>query len=106
MHAALAPSIKILQALLTHPEEVENVPAKTWLKDQGKNIQTAIIPFTGNLSVIECAQLGKWFDIHVALKDPGLRRHWLGLLPFAHTCTLWLVALLHRNKGVPNKYIM
>jgi hypothetical protein len=104
MHAALAPSIKILQALLTRPEEVENIPAKTWLKNQSKNIQTAIVPFTGNLSVIERAQLGNWFDIHVALKDHGLRRHWLGLLPFAHTCTLWLVALLHRNKGELQKF--
>jgi hypothetical protein len=74
MHAALRPSIKILQALLTHPEKVENSPAKTWLEDQGKNIQTAIIPFTGNLSVIERAQLANWFDVHVALKESTLAR--------------------------------
>jgi len=104
MHTALVPSIKILQALLTNPKKVDNIPAKTWLESQGKNITTTIVPFTGNMSVIERAQLGSWFEDHVALKDKNLRRYWLSPLPFAHTCTLWLVALLHQNKGELQKF--
>ena len=105
MHEALAPSIKILQAILNDPEQVEDIriPAKSWLKSQGKNIRTTIVPFTGNLSVIERAQLGNWFEEHVA-KDKDLRRFWLSLLPFAHACTLWLVSLLQKNKGQLQKF--
>jgi len=99
MHAALAPSIEILLALMTSPEEVDNIPAKLWLESQGKNITTSIVPFTGNLSVIERAKLGNWFEVHVARNDKSLRQYWHGLLPFAHTCTLWLVALMRQNKG-------
>jgi len=105
MHEALSPSIELLQAILNDPENVEDIqiPAKTWLESQGKNVKTAIVPFTGNLSVIERAQLGNWFEVHVA-KNKNRRRFWLSLLPFAHTCTLWLVALLQKNRGQLQKF--
>ena len=104
MDVALAPFVTTLQALLTKPEQVTNIQAKTWLENQRKNIATTIIPYTGNLSVTERAQLGNWFEVHVALKDKSLRRHWLSILPFAHTCTLWLAALQHRNKAKLQKF--
>jgi hypothetical protein len=47
--------------------------------------------------------LGNWFEIHVA-QDKSLRQRWLGLLPFAHACTLWLVALLRKHKGQLQKF--
>lgn len=107
MHEALAPSIRVLQTILSSPENVEDIqiPVKTWLESQGKNVRTTIVPFTGNLSVVERAQLSNWFEVHVA-KDKGRRQFWLNLLPFAHTCTLWLVSLLQKNKGQLQKFDM
>jgi hypothetical protein len=106
IHTALAPSIQVLQKILLNPEDqdAEGIPAKKWLEGQGKNVGTGIVPFTGNLSVIERAKLGNWFEIHIATGDQSLRRHWLGLLPFAHTCTLWLVSLIHKHKGDLQKF--
>jgi hypothetical protein len=104
MHTALSPFIPLLRKVLQNPEDVEDVPAKSWLESERKNIQTGIVPFTGNLSIIEQAQLTNWFEKHVAGGDKTIRRFWLGLLPFAHTCTLWLTTLLHKNEGVLQKF--
>jgi len=106
IHNALAPSIQILRKIFLNPEDqdADAVPAKKWLESQGKDVRTGIVPFAGNLSVIERAKLGNWFEIHIAAGDKSLRRHWLGLLPFAHTCTLWLVCLIRMHKGELQKF--
>ena len=103
MHEALAPFVEVLRSLLQDPDVVEDIPAKTWLISERKNIRTAIVPFTGNLTIIERAQLTNWFETHVAV-DKSIHHFWLSLLPFAHTCTLWLAALLQKNEGVLQKF--
>ena len=105
MDAALAPSVKVLKALLMNPEELGDlyIPAKTWLESCGWNIRTVIVPFMGTLPIIERAQLGNWFEVHVA-KNKDLCQHWLGLLPLAHTCMLWLVSLLCKNRSKLQKF--
>ena len=57
----------------------------------------------GTLPMIERAQLGNWFEVHIA-KNKDLRWHWLGLLPLAHTCMLWLVSLLCKNRSKLQKF--
>jgi hypothetical protein len=106
IHDALASSIQDLRNVFVDPEDqdAEAIPAKKWLEMQGKNIKTGLVPFAGNLSGIERAKLGNWFEIHIAAGDKSLRRHWLGLLPFAHTCTLWLVSLIQKHKGQLQKF--
>ena len=106
IHDALAPSIKVLRDVLLNPEDqdAKSVPAKKWLESQGKDVRKGIVPFAGNLSVIERAKLGNWFEVHIAARDPSLRRHWLGLLPFVHMCTLWLVSLIRKHKGELQKF--
>ena len=99
----MAPSINILRALLADPElqDSGSIPAKAWLESRGDNVATGIVPFTGNLSIIARAQLANWFETHVAV-DKKLRRYWLGHLPIAHACTLYLVALLQKNPSTLN----
>jgi len=76
------------------------IPTKMWLESCSQNIRTGMVLFMGTLSIIEHAQLGNWFEVHIA-KNKDLHWHcqWLGLLPLAHTCTLWLVSLLHKNRS-------
>ena len=99
----MAPSINILRALLADPElqDSGSIPAKAWLENRGDNVATGIVPFMGNLSIIACAQLANWFETHVAV-DKKLRHYWLGHLPIAHACTLYLVALLQKNPNALN----
>jgi len=106
IYDTLVPSIKVLHNVLLNPknQDAEAVLAKKWLESQGKDVRTGIVPFAGNLLVIEHAKLGNWFERHIAAGDPSLRQHWLGLLPFAHTCTLWLASLIRKHTGELQKF--
>ena len=48
-----------------------------------------LIPCTGSLSVTDRARIANWFETHIAI-DKKLRNTWLGLLPLAHTFTLFI----------------
>lgn len=79
----------------------DSVPALTWLlKERKKNIQTAYVPYTGDLSVLDRAQIANWFEIHIA-KDTRLRHKWITSLPIAHAFTVFISYRL--LKGRRNK---
>lgn len=75
------------------------VPAKAWLESQKINVRTGLVWYMGNLPVIERAQLANWFETHIALGNKKLRYEWLGRLPIAHACTLYIAALLRQGAG-------
>ena len=61
------------------------------------------MPFMGNLPVVERARLAHWFETHIADGDKKLRLQWFGRLPIAHTCTLYITALLRKGAGTRTK---
>jgi hypothetical protein len=89
INEALHPYVDSLRELLRNPKlaDVRSVPAMGWLGKQDP-IRT-LIPRTGNLSVVERAQIANWFETHIAI-DKKIRNMWLGLLPLAHTFTLFI----------------
>ena len=93
VNEALQPYIDNLRELLLNPElaDVGSVPAMGWLGK--RNPLQTLIPFTGNLSVTDRARIANWFEAHIAI-EKGLRNTWLGLLPLAHTFTLFIVSQL------------
>ena len=77
----------------------EVIPAKMWLEDMKKPLQTTLIPHVGSPSVLECTHISNWFDTHITLKDQDLRLSWLRFLPHAHTHTLYITrSLAHEPK--------
>jgi len=48
-----------------------------------------IVPWTSNLSIVDRARISNWFETHIAI-NKNLRNTWLGLLPLAHTFTLFI----------------
>jgi hypothetical protein len=93
INRALQPHIKSLQDLLVNPKVADTrlVPAKGWLGK--RDPLRTLIPCVGNLSVEDRARIANWFETHVAI-DKTLRNHWLGLLPLAHTHTLFIASQL------------
>ena len=93
VNEALMPHVDSLRELLLSPElaDVHSVPAVAFLGKRDR-LRT-LIPCTGNLSVVERAQIANWFETHIAL-DKKLRITWLGLLPLAHTFTLFIASQL------------
>ena len=89
VNEVLQPYVDSLRELLHNPElaDVRSVPAKQWLGK--RDPLRTLIPCTGNLSVVDQAQIANWFETHVAI-DKKLRNTWLGLLPLAHTFTLFI----------------
>ena len=61
------------------------------------------MPFMGNLPIVERARLAHWFETHIADGDKKLRLQWFGRLPIAHTCTLYITALLRKGAGTRTK---
>jgi hypothetical protein len=86
---ALQPYVDSLRELLCNPElvDIRSVPAMQWLGK--RDPLRTLIPCTGNLSVVDRARIANWFETHVAI-DKKLRNMWLGLLPLAHTFTLFI----------------
>ena len=97
IHEALIPSEAILQQILDAPATVksEDVPAKAWLEgsNKKKNIDKELVPYVGNLSLTERAQVSNWFETNIS-KDKKCRHIWLGRLPIAHAYTIYISTLL------------
>jgi hypothetical protein len=93
---ALQPYVESLRELLRNPElaDVRSVPAMEWLGK--RDPLRTLIPYTGNLSVVDQARIANWFETHIAI-DKKLRNTWLGLLPLAHTFTLFIGSQLLEN---------
>ena len=91
INESLLPHIDSLRELLRNPElaDVHSVPAVNFLRHGNRYPLRTLIPFTGNLSVVERAQISNWFETHIAI-DKKLRHMWLGLLPLTHTYTLYI----------------
>ena len=96
VNEALQSHIDSLRELLRNPElaDVRSVPAVEFLRN--RDPLRTLIPCTGNLSVLERAQIANWFETHIAI-DNKLRHRWLGLLPLAHTFTLFIRSQLLQN---------
>ena len=71
MHDALAPYSDVLNQLLSDPETVDTtkVPVKHWLASKHKSLEKTIIPYVGNLSLMDRARIANWFEVHIS-KDP------------------------------------
>lgn len=97
VNEALQPYVDSLQKLLRNPgpgfADVHSVPAMKWLARGKRDPLRTLIPYTGNLSVVDRAQIANWFEIHIAI-DKNIRNTWLGLLPLAHTFTLFIASQL------------
>ena len=88
-------SKKLLRRLLLEPEKLDDdqIPVLAWLRETDKSIERTIVPYTGNLSIYERAQIANWFERHVSI-DKSIRRHWIGLAPFGHAITLFIASRL------------
>ncbi|KAF8964488.1 hypothetical protein BDZ97DRAFT_1918921 [Flammula alnicola] len=91
----------ILARLLLQEDIEDDIPAKQWLINAKKPLNS-LIPYAGCLSLIERAQIANWFERHIANDDRALRHLWLGRLPIAHAYTVYISAHLkstgHKNK--------
>jgi hypothetical protein len=89
VNEALQPYVDSLRELLCNPElvDIRSVPAMQWLGK--RDPLRTLIPCTGNLSVVDRVRIANWFETHVAI-NKKLRNMWLGLLPLAHTFTLFI----------------
>ena len=71
VNEALQPYVDSLQKLLRNPgpgfADVHSVPAMKWLAHGKRDPLRTLIPYTGNLSVIDRAQIANWFKIHIAI---------------------------------------
>lgn len=88
---ALQPYVDSLRELLRNPKlaDVRSVPAMKWLGK--RDPLRTLIPWTGNLSVVDRAQIANWFETHIAIDNNlRVRNTWLGLLPLTHTFTLFI----------------
>ena len=96
VNEALQPHIDSLRELLQNPElaNVHSIPAMEWLGK--RDPLRTLIPCTGNLSVVDRARIANWFETHIAI-DKKLQNTWLGLLPLAHTFTLFIGSQLLEN---------
>lgn len=96
VNEALQPHVDSLCELLQNPElaNVHSIPAMEWLGK--RDPLRTLIPYTGNLSVVDRARIANWFETHIAI-DKKLRNTWLGLLPLAHTFTLFIGSQLLEN---------
>lgn len=92
---ALAGSEPILLQLIVNPDSVDvhMVPAKKWLDSAKKNIFRGAVPYCGNLSFLQRAQIANWFEINVT-KDPMMRYAWMGQLSHAHAITLFIASTI------------
>lgn len=88
---ALSPHTAVLQQIFDEPETVDPaiVPAKRWLLASNRPLEKTLIPYSGNLSVIERAQVANWFENKISL-NTKYRHRWVGSLPLAHAFTLLL----------------
>ena len=102
INEALQPYVDSLRELLRNPKlaDVRNVPAMEWLGK--RDPLRTVIPWTGNLSVDDRAKIANWFETHIAI-DKKLRNKWLGLLPLAHTFTLFIGSQLLQVEKPPQK---
>ncbi|KAF9039799.1 hypothetical protein BJ165DRAFT_1351680 [Panaeolus papilionaceus] len=91
--AVLSPHKDTLQKLVAHDyARIQDslVPVLKWARETKKSLKSSIVPYVGNLTITQRAQLSNWFDIHITGKDPKQRLEWLGRLPFAHAITLYI----------------
>ena len=99
---ALKPHRGVLQRLLAAPNSSHYetsskvIPAKKWLQDNDKDLSAAIIHHVGTLSVIERAQIANWFETHIS-REKDARALWMGLLPIAHTHTLFIAYRMSKD---------
>jgi len=102
VNQALEPAKKLLVQLLLDSESMNPslldtpIPALKHLHAIEKNARQEQLPYIGNLTVNERAQIANWFEVHVS-RDPSLRHHWVGYLPLAHAITIFIAHRLHQN---------
>ena len=92
---ALTGSEDVLKQVLDSPEDVDSaeIPVKAWIDEyQDDDYLHALIPYTGNLTVIECAQISNWFEEKIALGDQKICYKWIGSLSIVHTFTIFIVS--------------
>lgn len=101
---ALKPSLGILTELLNNPDSVkaEDTPVLHYARQPSGNKSTShlhkagMIPFRGDVSVLDQARAMNWFEMHVP--DARTKRClWITQVPFAHTVTV-LLASQHHEK--------
>ncbi|EDR02673.1 uncharacterized protein LACBIDRAFT_332179 [Laccaria bicolor S238N-H82] len=85
----LSPFKKLLKKLLTcyGPDDLKSeiIPARDWLENGKKPLQTSLVLYCGALSIIERAQIANWFLCHISKNAET----WLGRLLLAHVFTLY-----------------
>ncbi|EDR15479.1 uncharacterized protein LACBIDRAFT_321327 [Laccaria bicolor S238N-H82] len=85
----LSPFKKLLKKLLTcySPDDLKSeiIPARDWLENSKKPLQTSLVPYCGALSIVKRAQITNWFLCHISKNAET----WLGHLPLAHAFTLY-----------------
>lgn len=69
------------------------------------NITRGIVPFVGRLTIMVQARISNWFEKEVAQGNQTLRHRWIGLLPIAHTHTLYLVHKLAKFDTLTQEHI-
>ncbi|KAJ3765610.1 hypothetical protein FB446DRAFT_830354 [Lentinula raphanica] len=96
---ALRPYIEELKKLYEDPEalSVDDVPAKLYISPFGKGVEAQIIPCSGNLTILEQAQIANWFEQKISHTTLLTRHTWFSLLPYAHAKTLFLDYRLQGN---------
>jgi len=102
VNEALQPAKKLLAQLLLNSESMDPslldtpIPAMEHLRTIQKNARREQLPYIGNLTVNERAQVANWFEVHVS-RDPRLQHHWVGYLPLAHAITIFIAHRLSHN---------
>ncbi|KAJ3765193.1 hypothetical protein FB446DRAFT_655583, partial [Lentinula raphanica] len=95
---ALRPHVEELTKLYEQPDALSSldVPAKVYINPL-KGVEAQIIPYSGNLTIEEQAQIANWFELNISHTTPAMRFKWFGLLPYAHAMTLFIDYRLHAN---------
>ncbi|KAF9236619.1 hypothetical protein BU15DRAFT_63878 [Melanogaster broomeanus] len=108
IHEMLSRYIPELQALLENPapDAHPHLPVTQYLLRKGQPPDSSgsyPIKYCGDLTLVECAQITKWFFDHVPGAQ-GTVHMWLGSVPLAHALTLviaqrQLSPMLHLQEG-------
>lgn len=83
---------------------LEACPVVCYIRDrpaQGSGLdgaidQSGLIPYTGNLTVMEQGQIANWFHLHVS-GAKGTFHLWLSQAPLAHAMTLFIASRSRRS---------
>ncbi|KAJ7476111.1 hypothetical protein FB451DRAFT_1034470, partial [Mycena latifolia] len=101
LDTVLAPYTSIISSIITRPiDDHLHIPAVAYLITKNKTS----VPFTGNLTLLEQAQIMNWFHYKIpAAAETG--RPWVGCAAHAHTITIFLAnrheKLLREAPGFP-----